>query len=285
MEKQSLKYLRKCPGMAILFSNGEKFMTLKKKIIVFFTSKTTKSILIVFAALILFFLFFNSLFMPWIVSRGGTLEIPEVEGLSFEKAKEKLDSLGFDPRLGDVRPDPRHAAGQVIMQNPPAGSFVKYGRRIYLTISGGEPTVGIPDLKGRSLRDAKFSLTRNGLNLGEVEYQISKDFPENTVMAQSVPAGSSIKKGGSIGITMSLGDGTGKVGVPDLIGKSALEAQKLLAQRGLKVGNITYQINPELVPNTILTQFPHPGDQVAMGQAIDLFVVQPGGKKLPEIKE
>jgi serine/threonine-protein kinase len=98
-------------------------------------------------------------------------------------------------------------------------------------------------------------------------------------------AGTSVKKGSSIRVTMSLGDGTGRVTVPELVGKSVQESQNLLAQKGLKVGNITYQMNPELVPNTILTQFPHPGDQVAMGQAIDLFVVQPGGKKLQEIKE
>ncbi len=271
--------------MAIFLINGGRAMNLKRKITGFFTSRIAIKVYIAFGILILSFLFLNNLLMPWIVNRGGTLEVPDVEGLTFENAKEKLDSLGFDTRQGDIRPDLRRAAGQVIAQNPPAGSFVKYRRRIYLTISGGELTVFIPDLKGRSLRDAKFSLTRNGLNLGEVEYQISPGFPENTVMAQSVPANSRIKKGSSIGITMSLGDGTGKVSVPDLIGKSVQEGQRLLAQKGLKVGNITYQNTPELVPNTILTQFPHPGDQVAMGQAIDLFVVQPGAKKLPEIKE
>jgi serine/threonine-protein kinase len=260
-------------------------MELKKRIVGFFTSKTANTVYIAFAAMILLFFFLNNLIMPWIVNRGGTLEVPDVEGLSYENAWRQLDSLGFDPRQGDIRPDPRRSAGQVITQNPPAGSFVKYGRRVYLTVSGGEPMVVVPDLKGRSLREAKFSLTRNGLNLGEVEYQTSAEFPENTTMAQSMAAGSSVKKGSSIQVTMSLGDGTGKVTVPELVGKSVQESQKLLAQKGLKVGNITYQINPELVPNTILTQFPHPGDQVAMGQAIDIFVVQPGGKKLQEIKE
>lgn len=260
-------------------------MSLQNRITGFFTSRTAKKVYIIFCVLVLFFFFLNNLLMPWIVNRGGTLEVPDVEEMTFESAKDKLDSLGFDARQGDVRTDPRRAAGQVIAQNPPAGSFVKYGRRIYLTISGGELTVVVPDLKGRSLRDAKFSLTKNGLNLGEVEYQISQELPENTVMAQTIAEGSSIKKGSSIGITISLGDGSGKVGIPDLVGKSVQDAQKLLAQKGLKVGNITYQINPDLVPNTILTQFPHPGDQVAMGQAVDLFVVQPGGKKLPEIKE
>jgi eukaryotic-like serine/threonine-protein kinase len=260
-------------------------MELKKGIIRFFTSKTAKKVYIAISATILLFLLFNDVIMPWFVNRGGTREVPDVEGLSYENAWRLLDSLGFDPRQGDIRPDPRRSAGLVITQNPPAGSFVKFGRRIYLTVSGGEPLVVVPDLKGHSLREAKFSLTRNGLNLGEVEYQVSTEFPENTAMAQSLAAGTTAKKGNSIRVTMSLGDGTGKVTVPELVGKSVQESQKLLAQKGLKVGNITYQVNPELVPNTILTQFPHPGDQVAMGQAIDIFVVQPGGKKLQEIKE
>ena len=260
-------------------------MQIKTLLLKIFASRFTIRIYIILGVLTVLFVAVNNFLMPWIVRHGGTVKVPDVEGISFDRAKVYLDSLGFDTRKGDTRPDPRREAGVVVMQNPPAGDVVKNGRRIYLVVSGGEPVVTVPDLKGRSQRDARFSLMKNGLNLGETDYEISKEYPENTVIKQSMEPGTPLRKGASIRITLSLGDGTGKVEVPDLSGKTPHEAEKLLAQRGLKIGNTSYQVSPDLPSNTILSQFPHPGITVMMGQTVDLFVVQPGGKKLKEIQE
>ncbi len=260
-------------------------MSLKYRLQNIFVSTFAVRAYLVVGILAFFFITVNYFIMPWIVNHGGIIKVPEVEGMTFDRAKFFLDSLGFDARKGDVRTDPRREAGIVVMQNPPAGDAVKFGRRIYLTVSGGEPVVTVPDLKGRSQRDARFLLMRNGLNLGEINFEISKEYPENTVIKQSVEAGDGVRKGAYIRVVLSLGDGTGKVEVPDLNGKTTHEAEKLLAQRGLKIGNISYQVNPDLPSNTILSQFPHPGIPVTMGQTVDLFVVQPGGKKLKEIQE
>jgi len=70
---------------------------------------------------------------------------------------------------------------------------------------------------------------------------------------QQFAAGSSIRKGESVGITVSIGPfSEGDITVPDLIGKSLTEAEKLLADSSLKVGKVNYQSSFSLLPNTFL---------------------------------
>jgi len=66
-----------------------------------------------------------------------------------------------------------------------------------------------------------------------------------------------------VGITVSTGPvEEGEITVPDLIGKSLTEAQKLLADSALTVGKINYQPSFSLLPNTILDQYPSKGNKV-----------------------
>jgi serine/threonine-protein kinase len=99
-------------------------------------------------------------------------------------------------------------------------------------------------------------------------------------MDQSVPAGSKLSRGSSIAITVSRGPIGGEVVTPDLTGKTLSEAEKVLVRHGLSVGRLTYQSGFDLVPNTIIDQFPRPGDKIARGDSVHLFVV-----KLTDIKE
>jgi beta-lactam-binding protein with PASTA domain len=48
----------------------------------------------------------------------------------------------------------------------------------------------------------------------------------------------------------------------------------VLTDTGFRTGKITYQINLDLLPNTILDQYPHAGELMQMGAAIDLIVAQ-----------
>ena len=66
--------------------------------------------------------------------------------------------------------------------------------------------------------------------------------------------------------------------VPDVIKKSFSGAERIIIQAGLRMGNITYQINTELLPNTVIEQSPKSGEPVPSGRAIDLVVAQRGEK-------
>jgi len=204
------------------------------------------------------------------------MTIPSVVGLKYEEAVSLLDSLGFEPRKGESRMDKDKPAGTVLIQNPPPGSIVKSGRRVYLTLSAGEIKVAVPNLLGKTLRDSKFALERIGLKLGAVEYDISDQYPVNTVMAQRIAPGVKIKKEMYVSVVISTGSATDKVAVPDLTSKSFNAAIEILKKIGLEVGNVSYIISPDLLPNTIVDQYPRAGEMVARTQPIDLIIVREG---------
>ncbi len=250
-----------------------------------FTSARAKKVYLIASLVILLLFVCDTVVMPWLVSRGGVAEVPSVVGIKLERAQRILDSLGLQARQSEIRPDIQHPQGTVIMQTPAAGVKVRPGRRVYLSISGGEPTALVPVLKGRSLRDAMFTLERVGLSLGSTTFVPSEEFPPNTIIDQDIIAGTKMRKGSAIAVVISQGKEIDRIPTPDLVGKTLSEAQKLLTRHGLKVGNITYQENLELLPNTVLAQYPRSRELVGLGQPIDLFVVQTGTKKPKETLE
>jgi hypothetical protein len=162
----------------------------------------------------------------------------------------------------------------VAVQNPPAGSQVKYGRGVYLTISGGEPLVTVPSLRGRSMRDARFTLERSALTLGTIQYEASQEFPENTIIAQNIAEGTEVKNGSKIDVTVSQGRNSNNLPVPNVSLKSLTEAEKMLSDIGFRVGNITYQVSNDMLPNTVLDQSPKGGELQSLDKPVNLVVAK-----------
>ncbi|MFN0156680.1 MAG: PASTA domain-containing protein [Bacteroidota bacterium] len=254
--------------------NNEHFMAKNR-----LSPLNNRTLRIVAFSIIGVFILFNYALLPWYVNQGGTLVVPTVTGKKLEDAQRILDSLGFEPVQAETRPDPRAPLGTVVSQNPLPEAMVKSGRRVYLTISGGEVLASVPKLRGLSLRDSRFTLERSGLQLGDVAYATSETYPPNTIMAQAIAPGSKVSRGTKVNISVSRGAVALDLAVPELTGKTLGEAENILTEKGLKVGNITYQPSFDLIPNTVVDQFPRAGESVSTGQAVDLFIVGTGKPK------
>jgi len=236
-----------------------------------------KRILLIFAILVVVFFIVNDLLMPWYVHRRDEISVPSVVGKTSDEAKEILSAAGLDPREGDVLTDPKYPVGTVISQNPPPEKIVRQGRRVYLTLSGGERHVIVPNLNGQSLNNAKFMLEQVGLKIGATEYEGSDVYFENTIIRQTIAPRISVKQGTRVGVVVSQGRVSEKMPAPDLLNKSLTEAENILKSLGLSVGKITYQSVPDVLPNTVVSQIPRPGEMVPNGGSIDLFISQQAG--------
>jgi len=224
--------------------------------------------------LLVLLLVVNDLLMPLYTEQGRTTKVPAVVGLRTENAKEVLAKAGLTPREAETRTDKEYPIGTVAVQNPAAGAEVKFGRGVYLTISGGEPLVIVPSLRGKSLRDARFTLERTALTVGNVTYQQSDEFPENTIIDQAISEGTQVKNGSRIDVTVSQGRNSNKQPVPNITLKSLTEAQKILGDVGFKIGTITYKVSADLLPNTVVDQSPNAGDLLSLDQPVNLVVTQ-----------
>ena len=74
-----------------------------------------------------------------------------------------------------------------------------------------------------------------------------------------------VSRGTEVHITVSQGRSTGDIRVPLVIGKTLGEATKLIEEARLHVGTISYQLSFDLVPNTVVDQFPRPGETAGAG--------------------
>lgn len=236
------------------------------------SNRLVKRIVIVGVITISIVAIMDLIILPWWVSREES-KVPKVVGMQEQEAFAVLEEHDLNPILSDTTFNESFPKGTIVLQRPDAGSIVKVGRRIYLFISGGEPTVLVPLLKGKSVRDAKFALERIGLKLGNVE-QIPSNSPKNMIFDQEFVEGTPIKKGQQVSISVSSGVEIGEISVPDLIGKSLMEAGKVLADSLLIIGKLNYQISFSLLPNTVIDQYPSKGTMLNSGDAVDLFVTK-----------
>jgi len=245
--------------------------------------KLFRNILYILIGLILFVILLDNLLLPWYVSSPETT-VPAVINMKESDAVTALEQAGFDVVISDTSYGTDYPAGTIFLQKPDAGKIVKEGRTIYLFVGGGDKIVNVPQLKGKSIVDAKFALERIGLKLGRVE-RIFSNQPEDMIFDQQFAVGTPLKQGEIVGITVSAGRGGGSIFVPDLIGKSLLDARLILSDSSLAVGKVNYQPSSTLLPNTILDQYPSSGNRLSAGDAVDLFVTKPPDSNTPQERE
>ncbi len=103
---------------------------------------------------------------------GKKIVVPELRGRSQAEAELVLQRLGLVAAVSDsgfVRTLP---VGAVLGQSLKAGTEVKPGRTVYLTLnSGNQPTIALPDIADNSsYREAESRLLAIGFKLGPTEY-------------------------------------------------------------------------------------------------------------------
>jgi beta-lactam-binding protein with PASTA domain len=227
------------------------------------------STLVLFIVLIVIL---NYAVMPLYTKQGAEVDLVDVTEMPYDKAEKMLKSQGFKMVHDTTTFNATYPESTVIAQNPLPYTKVKRGRRIYVTLSGGERIVKVPHVIGTSERDAIFTLRGAGLTIGNTYYEYSNYYPEGTVSKQSISAGIDTTNKSIVDISVSLGRIPSEFIVPNVVGKSFDTAKTLLWKSGLEVGSVTYQLHEKLIPYTVISQAVEPGSKVKQGKPIDLVV-------------
>ncbi len=264
----------------------------KERVIKSFTSPFAIKLYITAIAAVVFVILFDKVIMPLVVRGGEIVKVPSVIGKTFEEAEKILAEKNLTAMKGYERYDTKRPIGSVIHQNPAPNSEVKAGRHVYLSINTSKkPNAPMPDLKGRTLGDVKLTLERLGLELQNVEYAVVyKREEEGVVVAQSVPVGAVLKAGTKISITVGKlpeDGGVKQSDVPEVVGKTLGEAERILLQAGFTAGEIQYKYSTMLIPNTVISQSPKAGEMAQLGAGIRLVVatLDKEKEKVKEVQE
>ena len=141
------------------------------------------------------------------------IEVPDLNKMSLSDVESKLKELNLDFIVIDSASfNPNYPKRSVIEQSPEAGDFVKEKRKIYLTLNPSKyRDITIPDLNGRTKRQAMSQLQSIGFKIGEFSYipDIGKDVVRGLQSGgKDLKPGSKLPKNSVIDLV--LGDGKRK---------------------------------------------------------------------------
>lgn len=98
------------------------------------------------------------------VSKGrAPIEVPALVGMPVDQAQAHLSQLNLVALVQEVENDA--PAGEVLSQDPPAGTGVEGGATVILQVSKGPPTKPVPDVMRRPCGQARQILEQEGFTV------------------------------------------------------------------------------------------------------------------------
>ncbi len=152
------------------------------------------------------------LVLGWLDSytlHGKVIEVPALGGVHIDQAAELLRTNNLDFEVIDYKYKKNARENEVVEQHPLAGSMVKKGRKIQLTLSSSnEPMQPLPDIIDNcSLREAEARLLAAGFNLSTgVRISGEADWVYSVIMGNdTLENGAKVPMGATL--TLVVGNG------------------------------------------------------------------------------
>jgi beta-lactam-binding protein with PASTA domain len=208
-----------------------------------------------------------------VIQKGEIVSVPDVSGKTAAVAGRELARKKLSLQEKGVEFSDRFERGEIISQDPPAGSKIRVNRFVRVVLSGGSEMVEVPALVGRSMEAASKVLGENGLQRGLIAQIHTSRYAAGRIIAQEpTPGGAKIKRATPIHFLVSQGEVEPKYLMPDLIGRRSGPTIARLQELGFKVADIRYSYYPGLRPGIIIKQFPPNGYGIAKRSLISVEV-------------
>lgn len=179
-----------------------------------------------------------------VVSDGPTLSrLQDITGLTVDAARGVLTELGLTLREVEQQPSETVAAGSVISWSVAGdttlgiGSEIPKGTTIDVVLSSGSSRRTVPDLVGLDIEQATTALEAVGLVVGGTTEGFSETVAAGLVSGAQPAVASEVTVGDTVVLVVSKGRDLVKV--PNVIGKTLLEATEALTKAGLQIGSVT----------------------------------------------
>jgi len=224
--------------------------------------------------LFLLIVFFSSAVVSSrVIEKGEMVSVPDISGKTLAEAERELAGKRLSLQKKEVEFHDRYERGQIISQEPPAGSKIRVNRPVRVIVSGGSELIEVPTLVGRSLEAASKVLGESGLQRGMISQIHTSRYAAGRIIAQEPKPGEQrIKRSTPLNFLVSQGEIEPRYLMPDLIGRRAGPCLARLKELGFKVGDVRYSYYPGLEPGVIIKQHPPNGFGIARRSLIALEV-------------
>lgn len=200
-------------------------------------------------------------------------------GAELTVAQQSLRQVGLRTST-QKRYNAKVAKGRVVDSEPGGGKSVAPGSAVLLVVSDGPKPVKVPDVTGLGQSAAQKKLKKAGLALGKVSRAYSSSVDKDTVISQRTEAGTTLKPGTKISVTVSKGEEP--VAVPQVAGMSFKAALGKLTRLGFRVGRDDVY-SDTVKKGDVVNSYPRPGSRKDKDDLILLRVSK--GKKAEKSKD
>jgi serine/threonine-protein kinase len=193
--------------------------------------------------------------------------VPSVVGDPIESATAKLAQakLVIDPQR---TPSDTVPVDTVISQTTSGGIEVSPNSTVKVFVSSGPTAVTVPDLKGLTVQEATNELSDQGLAVGTVTEVDDPDADAGKIIDSNPGAGTSVAPATKVNVRV----GTGKVEVPNVVGKDQREAQTIIAGANLRF-QTKFKATNDVSEGTVISQSPKDGT-LEVGGTVKITVAQ-----------
>lgn len=206
--------------------------------------------------------------------------VPSLVNMDVDDAKELLEEKELVLKVSDEAYHDEIPEGKIIMQDPEEGTIINLNSEVEVIVSKGIQTAEVPNVENRDYEYAEKMLEDLGFNIRrDPQYNDSVD--ENIVISQEPEAGTLLKVGDTVTLTISLGPEIKTVVVPNLLNLTEQAAKNQLQNSGLGIGEITYIPHSEVEKGYVVSQSVQAGETVKEGYEVG-FVVSEGKEETEE---
>jgi beta-lactam-binding protein with PASTA domain len=201
------------------------------------------------------------------------VKVPNVTGLSFDEAVQRLAQAGFKGEQGEQRFNNSAPKLTVLAQSPPPGAREGIGNPVTLVISGGARIVSVPTLTGMTRVEAQAALEKEGFDVGDTTESPSNS-PRGTVIGTRPAAGAQVSVPTTVSLVLS--GGAAAIQMPSLVGRDMEGARQTLTQLGVRDVKVVWDPMAIGTRGTVVGQIPVPGATVPPGARAELRVAGDG---------
>jgi eukaryotic-like serine/threonine-protein kinase len=203
--------------------------------------------------------------LAFALSGDDEVEVPNLVGKPAQQAVAELADMGLK---SDVKPIESEAPTEsVVSHDPAAGEKVEEGATVVLRVSSGPGTKIVPEVRGKTereaiklLNDADFAFTRQD--------ESSSSIPAGRAIRTDPAGGTEQRKGTRVQLYISTGPK--RVQVPEVVGLDIEDARAELSDRGLRA--VVNRVESDEPEDQVTAQNPADGTEVTEGTRVTLSV-------------
>jgi beta-lactam-binding protein with PASTA domain len=190
--------------------------------------------------------------------------VPNVVGLGQANAEAAITGANLVVGTETESSSPTVPAGNVISENPAAGTSVAPGSAVNLVVSCG---AGVPNVVDLAQAAAQSAITNANFVVGTVTQASSATVPAESVISESPAAASCQSTGSPVNLVVSCG-----AGVPNVVGLTQAAAQSAITNANFVVGAVTQATSTTVPAQNVISENPAAASCQSTGSPVNLVV-------------